>query len=309
LNIGTKYHTSINISDDIDNILNNINERKPVKVRDYTPGILVQNGIKDLPMYENSSHIRKNILTDIEAQQKGLVLNQKDHYHGLGKDVYIKAIDSLDDPRVIFKNKNSGDYLILTVVKDNNNIVVPIEIETTTTINRVNIDANRIKSVYGYKKQNNIDLNNYIKHNIKNNVFEKIYEQKKERGTGFSTAAGSLHANNISQQDKSVKSDTLPKYSMQENANNTWQEHLEKNYKATGTRTNMQELRGDKLPTYSQNNVILDSNETYKKKILNPTEISKLVTENASAISKLSTAKVTTGDVDSKTLRKKQNVK
>lgn len=50
------------------------------------------------------------------------------------------------------------------------------------------IDINRIKSVYGYKTINNINLNDYIKYNIKNNNFTKIYEQKKERGTGFSTA-------------------------------------------------------------------------------------------------------------------------
>ena len=188
-----------NLSQDINDVLSDIKVRTPVKLRNYTPKMLVDNGIKDLPMYENPSHIRKNILTDAEAEKLGLAINPKDHYHGLGKKVYMDAIDSLDNPRVIFKNKTNKNYLILTLVKDNdsNNIVVPIEIETTTTINRVKIDTNRIKSVYGYKTINNISLNNYIKYNIKNNNFTKIYEQKKERGTGFSTAAGSSSANNV----------------------------------------------------------------------------------------------------------------
>ena len=220
----TEYHTNSDIINNIDKILNNIKERTPVRLRDYTPDILVQNGVKNLPMYENPSHIRKNILTEQEAIKLGLSVGENDHYHGLGKDLYIKAIDSLDNPRVIFKNKNNKDYLILTLIKDNsnNNIVVPIEIETTTNINRVKIDINRIKSVYGYKTINNINLNDYIKYNIKNNNFTKIYEQKKERGTGFSTAAGSFLEKNIPQSDNNVNSNisSTTKYSIPINKNN-----------------------------------------------------------------------------------------
>lgn len=205
----TEYHVSKNISDDIDKVLNDINERTPVKLRDFTPQVLVQNGIKDLPMYENPSHIRKNILTEAEAKKLGLKINPRDNYHGLGKELYIKAIDSLDNPRVILKNNNNNNYLVVTVIKDKNgnSIVTPIEIETQTSVNKVMIDINRIKSVYGYERKNNIDLNDYIKYNLKNKNFTKIYEQKKERGTGFSTVASSS-ANNVSQSNSNVKSNT-----------------------------------------------------------------------------------------------------
>ena len=215
-----KYHISPNISTDIDNVLNNINERNPVKIRDYTPKLLVDNGIKDLPMYENPSHIRKNILTTKEAHNKGLSVMPKDHYHGLGKDLYIKAIDSLDNPKVIFKRNNSNNYVILTAIKDNNNnnIIVPIEIETTTNVNNIKIDTNRVKTVYGYDIKNP-NLNDYIKHNLNNNEFIKIYEQKKERGTGNSTVASSSYGNNITQSNDNVKLPT--KYSMQNKENNT----------------------------------------------------------------------------------------
>ena len=171
---------NLNLSKRIDNVLKNINERNPVRLRDYTPQVLVENGVKDLPMYENPSHIRKNILTKKEAQKLGLATNIRNHYHGLGKELYIKIINSLDSPRVIFKNKNNKDYLILTTVKDNNNsnIIVPIEIETITKINIFNIDINRIKTVYGYDRKNP-DLNKYIKNNIKLGRFTKIYEQKR----------------------------------------------------------------------------------------------------------------------------------
>ncbi len=171
---------NLNLSKRIDNVLKNINERNPVRLRDYTPQVLVENGVKDLPMYENPSHIRKNILTKEEAQKLGLATSIRNHYHGLGKELYIKIINSLDSPRVIFKNKNNKDYLILTTVKDDNNsnIIVLIEIETITKINIFNIDINRIKTVYGYDRKDP-DLNKYIKNNIKLGRFTKIYEQKR----------------------------------------------------------------------------------------------------------------------------------
>ena len=217
----TQYHISQNASIDIDNVLNDINERNPVRLRDYTPDILVQNGIKNLPMYENPSHIRKNILTAKEAQSLGLSVMPGDHYHGLGKELFLRVIDSLDNPRVIFKNKNNNDFLILTVLKDNqgDNIVVPIEVETTTYANNMNIDTNRIKSIYGYNN-NRKSLNEYIKHNINNNIFEKIYEQKKKSSTSNISQSTSV-ANNIPQSTQNVNSNTSTKYSMQENQNDT----------------------------------------------------------------------------------------
>lgn len=182
-----------NLYKNISYIINNINARNPVKLKDDTPLILVQNGIRNLPIYENPSHIRKNILTKNEAKKLGLSVSNNDHYHGLGINTYIKVIKSLDNPRAIYKYKNKNEYLILTLIKDkkNNNIIIPIEVETNTNVNNINIRINRIKTVYGYEI-NNPNLNMYIKYNIRNNIFEKIYE-KKERGTGNCTVASSLY--------------------------------------------------------------------------------------------------------------------
>ena len=175
----TSYIMEQSLTDRIDDVLKNIYERNPVRLRNNTPDVLVDNGVKNLPMYENPSHVRKNILTEQEARNLGITVNSRDHYHGLGKDLYIKIIIALDDPRVIFKNKNEKDYLILTTIKDKNknNVLVPIEIETGTNVNKITIEINRIKSVYGYniKKPN---LNSFIKYNIKNGIFKKIYEKK-----------------------------------------------------------------------------------------------------------------------------------
>lgn len=174
-----------NLEQEIDNVLNDINRRTPVKLRNNTPEILVSIGIKDLPMYENPSHIRKNILTEKEARKINLVITQRDHYHGLGKTIYIEIINNLDTPRVIFENKN------------NKNILVSIKIEDKTYVNNVEIDITRVKSVYGYDRSKP-DLNTYFNKNINNGNFTKIYEQKKEPSTGISTAVSSLSEDNIS---------------------------------------------------------------------------------------------------------------
>lgn len=165
-------------------------------------------------MYENPSHIRKNILTSREAQSLGLSVMPGDHYHGLGKELFLRVIDSLYNPRVIFKNKNNNDFLILTVLKDNqgDNIVVPIEVETTTYANNMNIDINRIKSIYGYNN-NRKSLNEYIKHNINNNSLTKIYEQKKQ-STNI-TSQSAFSGNNIPQSTQNVNSSTSTRYSIQ----------------------------------------------------------------------------------------------
>lgn len=276
LNNTENYHVSENLSANIDNILNNIQERNPVKLRDYTPSTLVKNGVKDLPMYENPAHIRKNILTNVEAQQLGLTINSKDHYHGLGKETFIKAIDSLDDPRVIFKNKtNPNEYLILTIVKDNNNnnIVVPIEVETTTYVNNIKIDINRAKTVFGYDRVTP-NLNEYIKYNIKNNKLEKIYEKKKPSANITSQSAS---IDSITPQNENVN--TTTKYSMQGSENNsqnhtknvdkkysqnnkTWQDYLEKNYKIAGTRTNLEDIR---IAPKAKKNILATSELTTAK--------------------------------------------
>ena len=282
----TEYHTNSDIINNIDKVLNNIKERTPVRLRDYTPDILVQNGVKDLPMYENPSHIRKNILTENEARKLGLSINKNDHYHGLGKELYIKAIDSLDNPRVIFKRNNSNNYLILTTLKDNNgnNIVVPIEVETSTSVNNITIDVNRLKSVYGYERVNP-NLDKYIKDNIKSSEFTKIYEQKKKPSTGKIPQSTST-ANNIPQSSNNVNSNTLSatKYSIPINKNNTqelenssfykeWNDYLKENFPSSGTKTKMSDI---KLPARED----IESSSK-KSKILNPNEISKLTKEDA----------------------------
>lgn len=114
--------------------------------------------------------------------------------------------------------------------------------------------------------------------------------------------------NNISQSNKNVKSDISTKYSMQSNQNNTqgldnssfsmesnkWQNYVEENYKSTGTKTNMQDIKLPKaqesiqketkkvvVPLQKEIEKLNGNTETLKNKTLNPLEISKLTQEDA----------------------------
>lgn len=164
-----KCNISSNFSQEIDLVLNGTyNSSNQVKAKDYTPKILVDNGVNDLPMLMTAKHIKSTILTKEEAIKKGII-NKKIHYHGLGKEILLEVIDRLDNPLEIYK-QSDNNYLIITemVDDDNKQIIVPLEINGKGTYNDVFIEENQIKTVYGHK-----NLDGYLKYND----FEKIYKK------------------------------------------------------------------------------------------------------------------------------------
>lgn len=209
------YHISENFSSEIDKALNNqLQSNTQVKARNYTPQILVDNGVDNLPMLITQKHIKSTIYTLQEAENLGLPTKNV-NYHGLGKDLLIKAIDNLDSPQAIYKT-SENNYLVVTEFKDNNGkeIVIPIQINGNGRYNNVFIDENQIKSVYG---RNNLD--NYIN---KNN-FEQIYKKNEELDFNeriqYSNVANSSIKDSIAPQTKDVN--TTTKYSMQESENDS----------------------------------------------------------------------------------------
>ena len=82
--------------------------------------------------------------------------------------------------------------------------------------------------------------------------------------------------------------------------NNKWQEYLDNHYKATGTRTNLQNI---KLPGKNNTDLLVseDNSNTGKNKSLNPSEISNLKLEDANTTPKLPNVKRNkVGDGDSR---------
>ena len=147
--------------DALDNPKTDINSM--VKLRDYTPKQLVNIGVCDLPMLVRKGHLRENILTIAEAKSRGYSIKGK-HYHGLGVDIYVKAINALDNPIAVYRYTDKGSYskdnfIVLTGIrdKDDNNIIVPIEIHKKGQYNEVEINTNKNKTVYGKRGLNYFD--------------------------------------------------------------------------------------------------------------------------------------------------------
>lgn len=207
-----KYHLSKNALKEVNDTINNPNTDidSMVKLRDYTPEHLVSVGVKDLPMLVRKGHLRENILTSAEAKNKGYSIKGK-HYHGLGIDTYMKAIDSLDNPISVYQYTDKGNYskdnfIVLTEVKDNsnNNIIVPIEIHRKGQYNKVEIDTNRIKTTYGR------ETINYFNSMVKTGNLIEIYNKK--RSAKLPMQSGNLSTsttNNVPQTNANVNTSSI----------------------------------------------------------------------------------------------------
>ncbi len=164
------------ITDALNNPNTNINSM--VKLTDYTPKQLVTVGVNNLPMMVRKGHLRENILSAEEAKAKGFSTKGK-HYHGLGIKTYIKAINSINNPIAIYQYTNRGKYssnnfIVLTKIKDknNNNIIIPIEITRKGQYNNIEIDTHIIKTTYGKNNKK------YFKNKMVSGEIRKIYSKK-----------------------------------------------------------------------------------------------------------------------------------
>lgn len=153
------------LSKQIDLVLTNkLPTNNQIMIREDTPKILVENGIKNLPMLITQRHIRTAIFNLEQARTLNLPLDNKTHYHGLGKELFLRGIKDLENPIAIYKNisrANANDnFVIITNIKDNenNNIIIPIQVDGRGIYNNIMIKENQIKSIYGKK-----NINEYVK--------------------------------------------------------------------------------------------------------------------------------------------------
>ena len=164
---------SKDFENEIDKVLNNeLPSNMQIKARNFTPAILVMCGVRNLPMLITQKHL-KSIIYSLNDAKKFKLPIKNINYHGIGKDLLIKAIKNLDNPKAIYKIDNKN-YLIITEFKDydDREIIVPVQINAKGRYNNLFIDENQIKSVYG--------KNNLLEY-IERNNFEIIYEKKKKR--------------------------------------------------------------------------------------------------------------------------------
>ncbi|EDS73013.1 phage minor structural protein, N-terminal domain protein [Anaerofustis stercorihominis DSM 17244] len=186
-----KYHVSRNFESDIETIINNLSKEKKslIKARDFTPRILVEAGMPNYPMYMGRKHIFTTILTKQQAKQIGFPVNQRYHYHGLGKKGLIDVIDSMDNPKDVYRyidnsgaRYDSNNFIIDTGLVDKNNSPIIVTAKIVPEESKIIVDDyNMITSAYG---KNNFST--FINTLINKGYVEKI-NNKERVTTGNST--------------------------------------------------------------------------------------------------------------------------
>lgn len=200
----TKYHISSNLSNEIDSVLKGeYVSSEDVKLRDFTPKILVELGLNDLPMLMNQNHLKENILSKSKARKLG-ILRDNTNYHNLGKKLFMDIIDSLDSPLMVMKSisptgKNNS-WVVVTDVKNQSGeqVIVPIYLNTKGNYNSLEIDTNKVKSIYGKSNIKQL-VDNTIKGDI-NNILYMTKDAKKRKlltTTGLQLSNYSVTSNNI----------------------------------------------------------------------------------------------------------------
>lgn len=165
-----KNNDNKDLKSDIEKVLSNTYPKsQQVKARNDTHKLLLDDGVKNLPMLITQRHIKSIIYTLREA--KKLKLPTKNiNYHGIGMELFLKIINNLDNPKAIYK-KDNNNYIIITEFRDslNREIIVPVQINGKGLYNNKYICENQIKSIYG---------RNNLQEYIKINNFEQIYKKK-----------------------------------------------------------------------------------------------------------------------------------
>ena len=236
---GGKYSLRAGAEADIERALNDKNYTEDVFLTESSPSIIAsQKGARNLPMLMKASHIRENIFSEQEAKQNGLKVNSNINYHGLGKDLFLKVIDGLDDVKLAYRGtKNASNpsrrenyFLLISQYKDanGNTINVPVFIDEKGQYNRVFIDTNKIATVFG-----RTDINDYINREVANKNLVRI----KNKSTQASELTSPINAsynknaftnNTVPQKAQSVNTsisenteNSTEKFSMRENVEET----------------------------------------------------------------------------------------
>lgn len=226
-NSGVKYALRKGAENDVENALNDKSYRDDVYLTESSPSIIAsQKGVHNLPMLMKASHIRENVLTEQEAKKLGLKIDEHTHYHGLGKDLFLKIIDGLDDVKLAYRGtKNATDtsrrenyFLLISQYKDAKGdiINVPVYIDEKGQYNRVFIDTNKIATVFGRS-----NFNEYINKEIENGNLVRIKNKSTQASERTALIAGGYSKNAFTNTTVPQKAQSVNNYSMQNSENDT----------------------------------------------------------------------------------------
>lgn len=212
---GTLYALREEAISEVEQAISDKNYDKEIKLTDSSPAILAsQKGVKNLPMMMVASHVRENILTEKEAKNLGLAVNSNKHYHGLGKDLFLKVIDGLDNVTEAYRGTKNAEkserrenyFLLISQYKDSNGntINVPVYVNEHGIYNRIFVDTNKIATVFGRN-----ELKAYIKKQVAEGNLVRIKNRSTQASESTPLIDGDYSKNaskdSIPNSDKNVK--------------------------------------------------------------------------------------------------------
>lgn len=145
----------------VDEVLKGTYKGAHIVICEETPKILQEIGMPNKPILMTSKHAYLSI------NKTGKYKEDLDHYHNLGKDLFLLLPKYLEKPILGFQSiKNSDDIICIinAIDKQKNPILIPIKINGKGNRNYIEVEANIMKSAYG---KNN--LNRYLNKNLTSN--------------------------------------------------------------------------------------------------------------------------------------------
>lgn len=220
-----RYSAKIGLKEEIEKILPDKSYSNEIILTDSTPTILTtQKGVENLKMAMKVSHLRENILTENEANKFGLKVGKNINYHGLGVDLFVDIINTLDDVDEAYRGKRNAqnsergeNYFLLISKKQDyagNTINIPVYINEHSRYNEVFIETNKVATVFGRKQ-----LRDYIRREVANGNLVRI----KNRGNNSSESTSPIKADYVNS-----TSTTNSLSQIYENVNNKFSEKIGK---------------------------------------------------------------------------------
>ena len=144
------------LSSEVDAVLEGKNKNAYVMLANETPKILQDIGVPNKPIFMTAKH------TYLAINKEGKYTGENDHYHDLGKEVFMAIPKLLESPAIVLQKDDKDIVAVLNWYdKNKNTLICPIRINGTAKYNKITIEGNIAKSIYG--KEN---FKNYINKNF-----------------------------------------------------------------------------------------------------------------------------------------------
>lgn len=159
----TIYKNRVRLEKEVDAVLNGTYKDSHVTILEETPKVLQNIGVPNKPILMTSKHAY------LAINKEGKYTGDNDHYHDLGKDVFMLLPGLLQSPVMLLQNSKDKDELVAILNwfdKNKNTLIVPLKLNGKGNKNFIRIEANIAKSVYGRNNFVNYINNNFSQNDI-----------------------------------------------------------------------------------------------------------------------------------------------